>query len=131
MKHDLENRLKEIIREEIRTIVDEGNGKFGRILDIENFDPVDPEVYVTGFGTMARSVLRNDIAKRLVSLAKTANQAASGDTGSFDKFKVLESELGERSQIMQLIKAEVEIAEQLEALRTQGGRRTTPIPKQF
>jgi len=32
---------------------------------------------------------------------------------------------------MQLIKAEVEIAEQLEALRTQGGRRTTPIPKQF
>jgi hypothetical protein len=131
MNTNLRKHLKNIIREELHNIIREDGKVIGRVLDTTNFDPVDPEVHVQGFGTMTRSALRMDIAKRLISLAKTAKQAASGTDSSYDKFKVLKTELGASSQIMQLITAEIEIAEELESLRSKGGRRTTPIPKQL
>lgn len=130
MKPNHKYNIKAIIREELNNIIREQDGKYGRLLDAENFDPVDPEVYVQGFGTMTRSSLHMDIAKRLISIARTAKQAASSSTNAYDKFKVLQSELGDKSQIMQLIKAELDVANELEAIRTRGGRRTTPIPKQ-
>ena len=37
----------------------------------------------------------------------------------------------DKGVLMNQIKAEVEISQQLESLRTKGGRRAQPIPKQF
>ena len=46
-------------------------------------------------------------------------------------YKNLESLVGEGSIIISLIKSELETAAELESMRTKGGRRSMPIPKQF
>lgn len=130
-KRDLITRLKEVIREEVQLAINENEYKYGGILDPKDFDPVDPEVHVVGFGTMTRSALRSEIVKRLGSIYATAKDAAAGKSNSYDKYNALSTDLGPTGIINQLIKAEVEIANQLENMRSQGGRRPIPIPKQY
>jgi len=130
-KQDLANRIKGLVKEEVASVLSERNYKYGGILDPENFDPVDPEVHIIGFGTMTRSALRTEIATRIEGALKTAQDAAAGGENSFDKYKSLEGVLTEKGVLMNQIKAEVEISQQLEGLRTKGGRRSQPIPKQF
>ena len=130
-KQDLANRLKSIVKEEVSSILSERNYVHGGLLDPENFDPVDPEVHIIGFGTMTRSSLRTEIATRIEGAMKTAKDAAIGGSNSFDKYKSLKGVFEDKGVLMNQIKAEIEISNQLEGLRTKGGRRSQPIPKQF
>ena len=128
---DLKNKINTIIKEEITSVLAERSYKFGGLLDPEKFDPIDPEIHIRGFGTMNRSSLRKEIATRLEGALKTATDAAAGGPNSYDKYKSLEGVLEDKGVLMLQIKAEQEIAEQLESLRKKGGRRSQPIPKQF
>ena len=130
-KQDLRNKLKEIINEEVKSVLAERSYQFGGLLDPNDFDPVDPEVHIVGFGTMARSALRKEIVTRLEGALNTAKSAAAGTDSSYDSYKSLEGVLEDKGVLMQQIKAEQEIANELEHLRTKGGRRSIPIPKQL
>jgi hypothetical protein len=131
MEHnDLKNRIRQIVSEEIQSILAEASDRYGRLLDPKNFDPIDPEVYVVGFGTMLRSQLRAGIVSRFKELMKSAEQAAGSDA-PYRNYKSILSLVDDKSVLKQMIRAEIEIAEQLEELRTKGGRRATPIPKQM
>ena len=130
-KQDLKNKLKEIITQEVKGVLAERSYRYGGLLDPEKFDPVDPEVHIIGFGTMARSALRKEIVTRLEGALNTAKSAAAGSDTSYDSYKSLEGVLEDKGVLMQQIKAEQEIANELEQLRTKGGRRAIPIPKQL
>ena len=130
-KQDLRNKLKEIINEEVKSVLAERSYQYGGLLDPDKFDPVDPEVHIVGFGTMARSALRKEIVTRLEGALNTAKSAAIGKSTSYDSYKSLEGVLEDKGVLMQQIKAEQEIANELEQLRTKGGRRAIPIPKQL
>lgn len=130
-KTDLRNKLESIIKEEVNNVLAERTYKHGGLLDPKNFDPIDPEVHITGYGTMTRSALRREIAKRLEGAAATAKTAATGKSGSYRMYKNLNTDLEDKNVLSMFIKAEIEVAEELEELRTKGGRRSTPIPKQF
>ena len=129
-KQDLRNKLKEIINEEVKSVLAERSYQYGGLLDPDKFDPVDPEVHIVGFGTMARSALRKEIVTRLEGALNTAKSAAAGSDTSYDSYKSLEGVLEDKGVLMQQIRAEIEIANELEELRTKGGRRAIPIPKQ-
>ena len=129
-KQDLRNKLKGIIIQEVKNVIAERRYQFGGLLDPEKFDPVDPEVHIVGFGTMARSALRKEIMTRLEGALNTAKSAAAGTDSSYDSYRSLEGVLEDKGILMQQIKAEIEIANELEQLRTKGGRRAIPIPKQ-
>ena len=75
--------------------------------------------------------VRKEIATRLEGALSTAKDASAGGPNSYDKYKSLEGVLEDKGVLMQQIKAEAEIANQLEQLRIKGGRRSIPIPKQF
>jgi len=128
---DLINRIKGLVKEEVNTVLSERTYKFGGLLDPDKFDPVDPEIHIRGFGTMNRSSLRKEIVTRIEGALKTASDASAGGPNSFDKYKSLEGVFEDKGVLMLQIKAEIEIANQLESLRTKGGRRAQPIPKQF
>ena len=130
-KQDLKNKLKEIITQEVKGVLAERSYRYGGLLDPEKFDPVDPEVHIVGFGTMARSALRKEIVTRLEGALNTAKSDAAGSDTSYDSYKSLEGVLEDKGVLMQQIKAEQEIANELEQLRTKGGRRAIPIPKQL
>ena len=128
---DLKNKIYTIIKEEVKSVLSERSYRYGGLLDPDKFDPVDPEIHIRGFGTMSRSSLRTEIATRLEGALKTAKDASVGGPNSYDKYKSLEGVLEDKGVLMLQIKAEQEIAEQLESLRKKGGRRAQPIPKQF
>ena len=130
-KQDLVNRIKGLVKEEVDSVLSERSYVHGGILDPENFDPVDPEVHIVGFGAMSRSALRTEIATRIEGALKTAKAASAGGPNSFDKYKSLAGVFEDKGVLMLQINAEIEIANQLESLRTKGGRRAQPIPKQF
>ena len=130
-KQDLRNKLKGIIIQEVKSVLAERSYQYGGLLDPDKFDPVDPEVHIVGFGTMARSALRKEIVTRLEGALNTAKSAAAGSDTSYDSYKSLEGVLEDKGVLMQQIKAEQEIANELEQLRTKGGRRAIPIPKQL
>ena len=130
-KTDLYNRLKGLIKEEVESAINERSYRHGGLLDPKDFDPVDPEVHIVGFGTMNRSSLRKEIATRIEGALKTASDASAGGPNSYDKYKSLEGVFEDKGVLMLQIKAEIEIAEELEKLRKKGGRRAQPIPKQF
>ena len=120
-----------MIKEEVETAINERSYRFGGLLDANDFDPIDPEVHIVGFGTMNRSSLRKEIATRIEGALKTASDASAGGPNSYDKYKSLEGVFEDKGVLMLQIKAEIEIAEELEQLRKKGGRRAQPIPKQF
>ncbi len=130
-KTDLHNKLTSIIREEVQSAITERSYKAGGLLDPNDFDPIDPEIHIVGFGTMNRSSLRKEIATRIEGALKTASDASAGGPNSYDKYKSLEGVFEDKGVLMLQIKAEIEIAEELEQLRKKGGRRAQPIPKQF
>ena len=130
IKQDLRNKLKEIINEEVKSVLAERSYQYGGLLDPDKFDPVDPEVHIVGFGTMARSALRKEIVTRLEGALNTAKTAAASDDSSYDSYRSLEGVLEDKGILMQQIKAEQEIANELDELRVKGGRRAIPIPKQ-
>jgi len=130
-KLDLVNRIKGLVKEEVSSVLSERTYQYGGLLDPDEFDPIDPEIHIVGFGTMARSSLRKEIATRLEGALSTAKDASAGGPNSYDKYKSLEGVLEDKGVLMQQIKAEAEIANQLEQLRIKGGRRSIPIPKQF
>ena len=130
-KQDLKNKLKGIIIQEVKNVLAERSYRYGGLLDPEKFDPIDPEVHIVGFGTMARSALRTDIASRLEGALNTAKTASAGSDTSYDSDKSLEGVLEDKGVLIQQIKAEQEIANELDELRVKGGRRAQPIPKQL
>lgn len=126
---DLKDKLRNLISEEITGIMMEASGRAGGLLNPKDFDPVDPEVHVTGYGTMTRSALRDEIARRLEMLTKSARQAAGSET-AYANYESMLPLLTEKGMIASFIRAELAVADELEAMRTQGGRRNIPIPKQ-
>ena len=128
MEHkDFKNKLRALIIEELNAINEEG--RYGSLLNAKEFDPVDPEVHITGYGAMSRSSLRREIARRLATATKSAQEAISKET-SYDDYKAILELFGDNGMITKFIKAEQEVADQLEDIRTKGGRRTKPIPPQ-
>jgi hypothetical protein len=127
---DFKNKLREMIVEEMNNMLNETSYKYGGLLDPKDFDPIDPEVHIVGFGSMSRSQLRDGITSRIEAMSKTAADAASSND-AYRKYKSLLALVQEKSVIQQMIRAEIEVAEQMEAMRTKGGRRSTPIPKQL
>lgn len=130
-KRDLRDKLNSIIKEEVKTVLSERSYKYGGLLDPDNFDPIDPEIHIVGFGTMTRSALRLEIVKRLEGALKTSKSAAAGGPGSYRKFQQLSTDLSNKGVLGMMIQAELEVADELENKRTKGGRRGIPIPKQF
>ena len=128
---DFKNKLLDIIKEEIQVVLSEESGKHSSLANPKKMDPNDPEIYVKGFGTYTRSALRLQIARRLKGIADTAKKAAKGGPMANTYYKNLESLVGEGSIIISLIKSELETSEELETMRTKGGRRAMPIPKQL
>ena len=128
---DLRTKLNQIIQEEIKSVLTERSYKYGGLLDPNNFDPIDPEIHIVGYGTLTRSALRREIARRIEGLAKTAKEAAAGGVGSFRKYSNLANDMNDKSVLTLMINAEIEVAEELEDRRKKGGRRATPIPKQY
>jgi hypothetical protein len=127
---DFKNKLREMIVEEMNNMLNETSYKYGGLLDPKDFDPIDPEVHIVGFGSMSRSQLRDGITSRIEAMSKTAADAASSND-AYRKYKSLLALVQDKSVIQQMIRAEIEVAEQMEAMRTKGGRRATPIPKQM
>ncbi len=127
---DLYNKLKQIVNEEVESIVNERSYKFGGVLDIDKLDPVDPQIHVVGFGTMSRTSLRKEIVTRLEGALKSAKNAAMNPNVAYDTYKTLEGILGDDSVLMLQMKADNEVSDQLEELRKKGGRRAIPIPPQ-
>ena len=125
----MKEKLRKLISEEITSIMMEASGRAGGLLNPKDFDPIDPEVHITGYGTMTRSSLRQEIARRLEMLTKSAKEAAAAET-SYANYESMLPLLTEKGMIASLIRAELAVADELESIRTQGGRRTTPIPKQ-
>ena len=89
-KTDLRNKLRELIVEEVNSVLTERSYKYGGLLDPDKFDPIDPEIHIVGFGTMTRSSLRQEIVSRLEGALKTAKDAAAGGPNSYDKFTNLQ-----------------------------------------
>ena len=125
---DLKQRLVGMIKEELISILQETEYRYGRLLDPENMDPIDPEVNVVGYGTMARSQLRSEITRRMEGAVQTAKQAEGNESDR--AYKNLEMLFDPKGVLTSMIKAELDVSQQLEAIRTKGGRRTIPIPKQ-
>ena len=128
--NDLYNKLKDIVNEELNSLINERSYKFGGILDPKDFDPVDPQIHVVGFGTMSRTSLRKEIVTRLEGALKSAKSAASNPSVAYDTYKTLEGILGDDSVLMLQMKADIEVSDKLEDLRKKGGRRAIPIPPQ-
>ena len=127
---DLHNKLNSIIKEEVKNILNEKTYKFGGLLDANDFDPVDPQIHIVGFGTMSRTSLRKEIVTRLDGALKSAKNAASNPNIAYDTYKTLEGILGDDSVLMLQMRADNEVSEQLEDMRKRGGRRAIPIPPQ-
>ena len=127
---DLKNRLKEIIREEVAALLSEKSYKFGTLANPKEMDPNDPMVKVNGFGTLNRSSIRTQIVDRLSGALTTAKDAAEGSPSSYEAYNQLQDLISDDGVLFKLIGAELDIANQLEAKRLKGGRRSIPIPKQ-
>ena len=93
-------------------------------------DPIDPMVKVTGFASLNRSSIRNQIVDRLSGALTTAKDAAGGGPSSYEAYKQLQDLISDSGILYRLIGAELDTANQLEAKRLKGGRRSIPIPKQ-
>tara|TARA_R110002051_G_scaffold22829_1_gene58513 strand:- start:948 stop:1346 length:399 start_codon:yes stop_codon:yes gene_type:complete len=128
---DLKNKLLDIIKEEVNSVLKEEGKKLSSIANPKKMDPNDPEIYIKGFGTYSRTALRMQIARRLKGISDTARKAAKGGPMASTLYKNLDSLVGEGSIISTLIKSELETSIELETMRTKGGRRSMPIPKQF
>mgnify|MGYP003137566452 FL=1 len=127
---DLKNRLKEIIRKEINNVIKEESYKFGTLADPKDMDPIDPMVKVSGFATLNRSSIRSQIVDRLTGALATAKDAGKGGPNSYQAYKQLQDLISDAGILYKLIGAELDTANQLEAKRLKGGRRSVPIPKQ-
>tara|TARA_R110002050_G_C8572026_1_gene482758 strand:- start:86 stop:481 length:396 start_codon:yes stop_codon:yes gene_type:complete len=127
---DLKNRLKQIIREEVSSALSEETYKFGTLADPKDMDPNDPMVKVTGFASLNRSSIRNQIVDRLSGALATAKDAAKGGDSSYEAYKQLQDLISDAGILYKLIGAELDTANQLEGKRLKGGRRSIPIPKQ-
>ena len=127
---DLKNRLHNIIREEINILINEESYKFGTLADPKEMDPNDPMVKVNGFGTLNRTSIRTQIVDRLEGALTTAKDAAGGGPSSYEAYKQLQDLISDAGILYKLIGAELDTANQLEAKRLKGGRRSIPIPKQ-
>tara|TARA_R110001583_G_scaffold22318_1_gene83787 strand:- start:570 stop:965 length:396 start_codon:yes stop_codon:yes gene_type:complete len=127
---DLKYRLKQIIREEVVNALNEESYKFGNLADPKDMDPNDPMVKVTGFASLNRSSIRNQIVDRLSGALATAKDAAKGGDASYEAYKQLQDLISDAGILYKLIGAELDTANQLEGKRLKGGRRSIPIPKQ-
>jgi hypothetical protein len=127
---DLRNRLRQIIREEVAGALKEETYKFGKLADPKDMDPNDPMVKVNGFATLNRSSIRTQIVDRLSGALASAKDAAKGGPNSYQAYKQLQDLISDAGILYKLIGAEIDTANQLEAKRLKGGRRTIPIPKQ-
>jgi len=127
---DLKNRIKQIIRDEVDSLINEESYKFGTLADPKDMDPNDPMVKVNGFASLNRSSIRNQIVDRLSGALATAKDAAKGGDASYQAYKQLQDLISDAGILYKLIGAELDTANALEATRLKGGRRSIPIPKQ-
>jgi hypothetical protein len=123
--------IRKIVKEEYSKLMEE-SGKYGTLANPKNVDPIDPELIVKGFGSYTRSTLRDSVANRLQQLSKLAKDANSAqDPATANRLmRNLAAAIDPSNVLFHMIKADVEISEQMEEMRTKGGRRSMPIPKQ-
>jgi hypothetical protein len=123
------DQLRTIIKEEVGKILKEQ--KTGGLLDTKNFDPVNPDVEIPGFGTMDRNSLRLGIVSRLEGILDTAKNAAKGGPMTYKNYENMSSLLNDNNVLLTMIRTEIAVADELETMRKRGGRRTIAIPKQY
>ena len=126
MKQD---QLRHIIKEEVSPA--EAAQLLTDVLDPKNFDPVNPDIEIPGFGTMDRSSLRLGIVSRLEGILDTAKNAAKGGPMTYKNYENMSSLLSDNNVLLTMIRTEIAVADELESMRKRGGRRTIPIPKQY
>lgn len=126
----MKNSIRKKLREEVQSVLKEEK-VYGTLADPNDFDPIDPEINVKGFGTYSRTALRDAIASRLKAAAETAEKAAAGGPMAHSMYRNLRGILGEMSALYYMVNAELDVADELESIRKKGGRRTSPIPKQY
>jgi len=131
------NKIIQEFRDDIDKILNQlnfnkVNENVGVLKDTKNFDPDDPEVIVSGFGSWNRSALRMAIVNRLEGLLRTAKTAANTNgPAAYSMYNNMRNLLDSKSSVIfRLIQAELDVAEQLETIRRKGGRRNFIIPKQ-
>lgn len=123
-------KLSQILDKDLFKSLTENMEIVGSLVDPKNMDPIDPEVNIRGYGSMLRSQLRTEILKRLQGAVTTAKTAQVSDTSSDRLYKNLYSLFEPNGVLRSMIKAELDVANELESLRSKGGRRSVPIPKQ-
>ena len=89
--NDLYNKLTNMINEELNIILNEETSKYGNLLKPDDFDPIDPQIHVVGFGTMSRNALRKEIVTRLEGALKSAKNAAMNPESAYDIYKTIET----------------------------------------
>jgi len=124
-KKDVERIVESAEQHELKEAV-------GMLKDPKNFDPDDPEIIVSGFGTWTRSALRMGIVNRLEGLVRAAKTAANTEgPAAYKMYQNLRNLLDPKSGVIfRMIEAELDAADELEAIRVKGGRRNFVIPKQ-
>jgi hypothetical protein len=123
-------KLSQILDKDLFKSLTENMDIVGSIVDPKNMDPIDPEVNIQGYGSMLRSQLRSNILKRLQGAVGTAKTAQASENSSNQLYKNLYSLFEPKGVLRTMIKAELDVADELESIRTKGGRRAVPIPKQ-
>lgn len=123
-------KLSQILDKDLFKSLTENMEIVGSLVDPKNMDPIDPEVNIKGYGSMLRSQLRSNILKRLQGAVSTAKTAQQSENSSNQLYKNLYSLFEPNGVLRSMIKAELDVADELESMRTKGGRRAVPIPKQ-
>lgn len=104
----------------------------GQLVDATNFNPDDPEILVSGFGTYSRSALQLAILNRLKGLYKIASEASKSEPHvAYRLYNNIRILLDTKTGVIpRLVQAEIDVSNQLDAMRAKGGKRNIIIPKQ-
>ncbi len=104
----------------------------GSLLDTKDFNPDDPEIIVSGFGTYSRSALQLAILNRIHGVYKIAAEAAKSEPHiAYRLYNNIRILLDPKTGVIpRLVQANLDAANQLDAMRAKGGKRNVIIPKQ-
>jgi hypothetical protein len=123
--------LTKLMNDDIRINIDEKTFMGKLEDDGPKMDVLDPSIVIDGFRTMKRSTAIEFLYRRLDGLTKSLRSANTPEQ-IYTRAKSLRDSLDPRTgEIFATVQALIDVAEELEAIRSKGGRRDVPIPKQI
>ena len=104
----------------------------GSLLDTKDFNPDDPEIIVSGFGTYSISALQLAILNRINGVYKIAAEASKSEPHiAYRLYNNIRILLDPKTGVIpRLVQANLDVSNQLDAMRAKGGKRNIIIPKQ-